>query len=63
MKMFFSANKRGIPPKPISIEKKENQPVQTMNDKQESFNQTAYILKYGMIALIQNAPGCSSCDK
>ena len=62
--MFFSANKRGIPRNNIQIQPQQPlEPIQNINENKDIFNANAYLLKYGMLARIQNAPGCSSCGK
>ena len=65
--MFFSANKRGLPPQSLSIDlsqtHEKKQPVENQISKQDLFQANVYSLKYGMFIRIQGAPGCSNCGK
>jgi hypothetical protein len=61
MKMLFSANKRGIPKNNIQI---QTQAIsQNINEPKPEINIFTQLLRFGMLARIQNASGCSNCGK
>jgi hypothetical protein len=59
MKMFFSTNKP-IVSRNINTEPKKEK-VQI--DSRSKFNDSSLVLRYGMVAKLQNYSGCSSCGK
>jgi hypothetical protein len=67
MKMFFSANKIGLPPQISSTNlsqiQEKKQPIENQLSKQDLFQANVYSLKYGMFIRIQSASGCSNCGK
>jgi hypothetical protein len=59
MKMFFSTNKPIVSRNTNNEAKKEKVQI----DPRYKFNEASLVLRYGMVAKLQNYSGCSSCGK
>jgi hypothetical protein len=59
MKMFFSTNKPIISRNTNIEPKKEKAEI----DTRYKFNEASLVLRFAMVAKLQNYSGCSSCGK